>query len=141
MNNDFLFFKRGVKNEAFDVSSEYCIEILDADFSPLLGKVQLFVQIRTLDYDHVGFILEELDPLSSKFDDVLKLMLYPTECHQIVKIKIHDFIGLRGFASLSYTGTSWSINWDSFDPEESGVSELNEFYECNTIPAGKEVLI
>ena len=121
---NFLFFTAGKVDEALKPNISYSIEVVDAEYSLALNKVQIVYSAFDWESDSIGYLLEEYDPTSTKFNKVVNTAIYVVEGSAIKKVCVGDFIGCAFNAELTFESGVPEINWSTIEPIESCISKL-----------------
>lgn len=124
-NNQFLFFTKGQVDESLKKDIVYAIDVVDAAYSPVLNKVQVLYSATDWDTNLKGYMLEEYDPMSEKFKEILNTAFYISEDAPAKKICIEEFRGCWFFAKLTFESGVPAIDWKTVDPRTACDCDLS----------------
>ena len=127
---DFLFYANGKVDNRLLTKIRYDFYVVDAVYSDVTKTVQILYELTHPHTNEVSYLLENYEPLSKKFDNVMGTVFYTLECTPIKKVCLDDFIELIFSAELYDGVNGLEIDWQTATPLESTTSQTFELFEA-----------
>ena len=125
------FFKNYSKKSKLKLGREYLFIVEDADFSADGSKVQIVFWIKDEKTGFKELILQEFDPQSDEFDELLRSGIYPGEADNIIKVNFADFYGVCGRCKITRVDGRSCIVTSSIEPDTGALSAMDSVYYEN----------
>lgn len=127
-NNATIYYVKGKTDERLRENIRYGFFIVDAVYSPIVGRIQLLCEVTHPHTKEKCFFLEEFVPGSPKLDLAMNNVFYPVERELIKSVRPEDFIDLCFSAELYYCDKELVIDWRWIIPEATNSSEMYSRY-------------
>ena len=127
---DFLFYANGKVDERLLTKIRYDFYVVDAVYSDVTKTVQILYELTHPHTNEDSYLLENYEPLSQKFNDVMGRVFYTLECSPIKKVCLDDFKELTFSAELFNGVNGIEIDWQTARPIEATMSPTFELFDA-----------
>lgn len=128
--NGVLYYTKGKANQRLLNKVRYNFYVLDGVYADVTKKIQILYQLTHPRTREIVYLMEEYDPTSKKFDDIMGTVFYTLESNLIRKVCLDDFKELS-FSAEVYEGVNGvEIDWQTAVPEEATMSQTYKWYEA-----------